>query len=160
MKKIILLLCFFINFTVSSQIFNKCFYEQLAIFFDEKTTTNVIIDKYNIEDNFIIMPLLNDTIFSNYKIQIYPISPKYIEDSSVGIVFIEKDSINVYNINMLDIILKKVISFSNTYPEIFDKETVLSLINDILTIHSNCAKEKIIIVDEKKCFYVVRTYHN
>ncbi|MDR3227635.1 MAG: hypothetical protein LBT56_08210 [Prevotellaceae bacterium] len=159
MKKIILLLHFFISLTANSQTFNKCTYEQLAIFFNRQDGMNVVKDEDNLEDNFIIMPLLNDSIFLDYKIQIYPISPKHIEDSSVGIIFVEKDSIDVYNINMLDFILKKIMSFSNKYPKIFDSEITLSLINDILKIHSNCGRNKILIVNEKKCEHIIRIYH-
>jgi hypothetical protein len=145
--------------TVNSQTFDKCIYEQLAVFFDQKNPNSVIVNESDIEDNFMIMPLLNDTIFLNYKMQIYIVSPNYIEDIYAGIIFIEKDSINVYDINLLDVIIERIMCFSDKYPEIFDNEVALSLINDMLKIHSNYGKKKIMLVNDKKCEYISRTYN-
>jgi hypothetical protein len=119
---------------------------------------NLVKDEYNLEDNFTIMPLLDDSIFLNYKIQIYPVKPSYIMDSSVGFIFVEKDSIDVYNINLLDVILERIMSFSNKYPKIFNNEITLSLINDILIIHSNYGRKNILLFNEKKCENIIRTY--
>lgn len=142
MKKLFVLLIFLSHLTnmAKSQSFDLDFYKHIKEFYSLIGVKIDATSKKELEENIVIRELVKD--LNTNQISIYSFCSDG-NDVPFNLIIIENDSIEIYEIQEINPIIRRVLNLSKKYDDICDNRKDIKWIDKILTIHLQTLNESI-----------------